>query len=690
MCFSIQPKNRRRQETVSVEGWPSMEPVASIFVFLKSGQSLELLVEAPLSFPASCSLVDLKDRVSRYLGGTPSPAEIVLARAQGGALIELDESSVSLLRDKQDVFVFPAKAWHAHSVVQGASSSVDERRKAVVDHLSFESAQTRSALSLRENRDVQAARQRLAKRAALFGLQENAAIDDKGNCQFDAAADQLKQHPQFGQETKESVRARAVQWIRDNAGHDLGHGTSVRGWVEALPEYHSSFDEYLEKMSRDEWWGDEITLLAIREAYSVCIIFISSIEGEGGWYRTHYPTGKSEMDELPQLWLGYEHERHYWSTSLSAIKPLGCNQLLEQVLAENVRSWCTFLSPNNSHLEDVILQYARREQQLVPVRFARETAIETVLERFLEEGFNWTEELNLSGQRVAEWICDKETGLEVVQTVGAPNERVYILPFDWTGDVAQLGGVAPFAIRTSGGAYYCALRDGLTLLEVTQVERHSIAHRKGQDLKTRNESGWIGLSFPGGGIRSATFCSGALSALASYDHLQHMDYLCSVSGGGYMAASFISHAFQQPELCVNDAAETAVQKLLTRSNYLLGGVPRCSGLRAWMFLAWGIWLLLFAFGTNLVFLVAVGFQFASLINAVVGIELAAAISQGSPQPIMWIYYAGFILLAAQVLTFAAATVLRDCLQKTRRTGWLIFFEKLHGSMQWSSMQLPLL
>jgi hypothetical protein len=64
---------------------------------------------------------------------------VVLARAVGGDLVELDERSESLLHNKQDLFVFTAKTWHARNVIRGASSSVEERRQAVVDCLSFDS-----------------------------------------------------------------------------------------------------------------------------------------------------------------------------------------------------------------------------------------------------------------------------------------------------------------------------------------------------------------------------------------------------------------------------------------------------------------------------------------------------------------------------------------------------------------------
>src|SRR5437763_8337563 len=46
----------------------------------------------------------------------------------------------------------------------------------------------------------------------------------------------------------------------------------------------------------------------------------------------------------------------------------------------------------------------------------------------------------------------------------------------------------------------------------------------------------VGLAFSGGGIRSATFNLGVLKALHELNVLKHVDYLSTVSGGGYIGA----------------------------------------------------------------------------------------------------------------------------------------------------------
>src|SRR6185369_17798932 len=45
-----------------------------------------------------------------------------------------------------------------------------------------------------------------------------------------------------------------------------------------------------------------------------------------------------------------------------------------------------------------------------------------------------------------------------------------------------------------------------------------------------------GLTFSGGGIRSATFCLGILQGLANLGLLKRFDYLSTVSGGGYIGS----------------------------------------------------------------------------------------------------------------------------------------------------------
>ena len=54
----------------------------------------------------------------------------------------------------------------------------------------------------------------------------------------------------------------------------------------------------------------------------------------------------------------------------------------------------------------------------------------------------------------------------------------------------------------------------------------------------------IGLSLSGGGIRSATFGLGVLQALQELDYLRSIDYLSTVSGGGFIGAWLVANVYR--------------------------------------------------------------------------------------------------------------------------------------------------
>jgi Patatin-like phospholipase len=93
-----------------------------------------------------------------------------------------------------------------------------------------------------------------------------------------------------------------------------------------------------------------------------------------------------------------------------------------------------------------------------------------------------------------------------------------------------------------------------------------------------------GLALSGGGIRSAAFCLGAVQALAADNKLDAIDYLSTVSGGGYIGCSltaFLSETGAFPfaaktdvgardDSSVNDLQDSiAVQHIRDYSNYLM-------------------------------------------------------------------------------------------------------------------------
>jgi len=57
----------------------------------------------------------------------------------------------------------------------------------------------------------------------------------------------------------------------------------------------------------------------------------------------------------------------------------------------------------------------------------------------------------------------------------------------------------------------------------------------------------IGLAFSGGGIRSAAYCLGVMQTLVQHGWLKHIDYLSTVSGGGYIGTAlnwYLRHTFE--------------------------------------------------------------------------------------------------------------------------------------------------
>jgi len=66
----------------------------------------------------------------------------------------------------------------------------------------------------------------------------------------------------------------------------------------------------------------------------------------------------------------------------------------------------------------------------------------------------------------------------------------------------------------------------------------------GQGASGSHDLDLVGLSLSGGGIRSASFSLGVLQALERADALRELDYLSTVSGGGYIGASLSAMANQ--------------------------------------------------------------------------------------------------------------------------------------------------
>jgi len=134
----------------------------------------------------------------------------------------------------------------------------------------------------------------------------------------------------------------------------------------------------------------------------------------------------------------------------------------------------------------------------------------------------------------------------------------------------------------------------ITLYHIKQQEMHRIKGRRnkvneGEEnaSKYRND-GTFGLALSGGGVRSATFNLGLLQALQRCQILKDVDYLSTVSGGGYIGSSltwFMSKdgkfPFGTTRIDNNHESGNRVSWIRDHGSYLTPG----DGLSFWSFFA---------------------------------------------------------------------------------------------------------
>ena len=114
-----------------------------------------------------------------------------------------------------------------------------------------------------------------------------------------------------------------------------------------------------------------------------------------------------------------------------------------------------------------------------------------------------------------------------------------------------------------------AITPGFTFKEVFATELEEIEKRWGQvypdgsrhrgsSRETNTETvehGLVGIAFSGGGIRSAAFNLGVTQALHKHGVFDHVDYMSTVSGGGYLGSS-ISTLMRSREKLTSEIAGT--------------------------------------------------------------------------------------------------------------------------------------
>lgn len=85
---------------------------------------------------------------------------------------------------------------------------------------------------------------------------------------------------------------------------------------------------------------------------------------------------------------------------------------------------------------------------------------------------------------------------------------------------------------TEGGSPHIGVR----IADINEAELAAISQRRSAYKLNPDSSDAVALALSGGGIRSATFSLGVLMALSRRNILSQVDYLSSVSGGGYIGA----------------------------------------------------------------------------------------------------------------------------------------------------------
>ncbi len=97
-------------------------------------------------------------------------------------------------------------------------------------------------------------------------------------------------------------------------------------------------------------------------------------------------------------------------------------------------------------------------------------------------------------------------------------------------------------------------------------EKAHVADLRGADAEATRlnpQNQFIGLALSGGGIRSATFCLGVLQAIAQRRWLRRIDYLSTVSGGGYIGAWLSAVLFRRREKQSQADALREVEQLIS-------------------------------------------------------------------------------------------------------------------------------
>ena len=178
----------------------------------------------------------------------------------------------------------------------------------------------------------------------------------------------------------------------------------------------------------------------------------------------------------------------------------------------------------------------------------------------------------------------------------------------------------------------------------------------------------VGLSLSGGGIRSAIFGLGLLQSLQRYGILKHVDYLSTVSGGGYIGSSltwFMSEhgtfPFGERRKDNSGHAGTVVKWLRSHGSYLSPG----AGITGWA-LAGAV-----AMGMIVNFLVVIPVLLAIFYFASRPLTFAFQTLGHEPRTVLGlVFYAGLGVLAVFIAFTVGTACAPDLLARPKLEKWL--------------------
>ncbi len=200
-----------------------------------------------------------------------SPAEANAVFGTVGKLISVPEETTKgrARRMAQMLWSSHLKAWQDHQkeiVVQSRRKKRDRELESEVE-VEVDGEELEEVVR-KADFDVSAAYERLLEYSSSeLNLYENIAIEGDGACLFRTAAVQLNlARPERGQLSHERIRLMCVEWVLKKYGRSDADGLQAIGY--------KGWDDWRDKMSQRDYYGDELCVEAITALFNVRILII--------------------------------------------------------------------------------------------------------------------------------------------------------------------------------------------------------------------------------------------------------------------------------------------------------------------------------------------------------------------------------------------------------------------------------